>query len=80
MTLSVTLLGPMRSMPNAASRDRTPSHLGLAVNALHVLSHAIVEPGRGGDAREAIRTLWVVTGSHFGLASDADLVRQATIR
>jgi len=54
--------------------ERTaPSHLSLAIDALQTLSHVAIEPARRAEARGALRTLWVVTASHIGLASDAEL-------
>jgi len=49
------------------------SHLSLAIDALHTLSHAAIEPARRAEVPGALRTLWVVTASHVGLASDAEL-------
>ncbi len=51
---------------NAASMSHhTPSpHLREAVGALHVLSHALVEPHRRADARPAVARLWRVVADH----------------
>jgi hypothetical protein len=49
-----------------------PSRFTLVLNALHVLTHAVID-GETAASRRAVRTLRVLALSEFGLASDADL-------
>lgn len=49
--------------PGAAA-SAPSEHLRAALGALHVLSHAIVEPTRRAEAGPAVETLWRVVASH----------------
>lgn len=56
------LVGADRIPP--VSHDTPSSHLREAVEALHVLSHALVEPDRRAEARPAVDRLWRVVRDH----------------
>jgi DNA-binding winged helix-turn-helix (wHTH) protein len=69
--LTTGLQAPFEERAHPARRPQ--SHLGQALNALHLLAHAAVEPERNIDTSAALQTLWVVVASHVGLASDGAL-------
>jgi hypothetical protein len=74
LALAAALLLAVRFTPAPDHRARhahslPPGQLGEAVHALHVLSHAILEPRRGLDAAGAMRTLWTIAASRIGVAA-----------
>ena len=71
--ITAVLMTPARRSDGQPAASSGRSHLRLALGALHSLSHALIEPDRQAEAARAIRTLWVVTSSHFGLSSESDL-------
>jgi DNA-binding winged helix-turn-helix (wHTH) protein len=64
--LAPTALQPPPAV--TAERDATVrSHLRMAFDALHLLTHAAIEPERRAEAPRAIVTLWFVVASQLGL-------------
>lgn len=58
LLVAATLAGPP---PPNAGRALLPvpgTDLRTAISALHILSHALIEPGRSGDAVVALQMLW----------------------
>lgn len=62
--------GPPPAQPSPVVSDRAAtvrSHARMAFDALHVLTHAAIEPERRAEAPRAIATLWYVVSSQMGL-------------
>ena len=75
LTLVISFSAPNRIPAVEAPEPSSPPRLTLALNALHVLSHALFEPGRRPEAERAMKTLWTVTASYLGWAFEGDLPR-----
>jgi hypothetical protein len=74
-TVATRLAPPLLPHSPAVAAGRTAavgSHLRIAFDALHLLTHAAIEPERRAEAPRAIATLWFVVASQFGLVFDAD--------
>jgi hypothetical protein len=69
--VTMRLAPPQVQTASAVTADRTvtlKSHLRLAFDALHLLTHAAIEAQRRAEAPRAFATLWFVVASQFGLA------------
>jgi hypothetical protein len=65
--LAVRLTGPIPQQLAPREESSRPSQFAEAIHALHVLSHAILEPHRDLDAAGAVRTLWTIAASRMGV-------------
>jgi DNA-binding winged helix-turn-helix (wHTH) protein len=67
LLLVARLAGPVDPANVQHAAVPRSNQLGDALHALHVLSHALLEPGRDLDAASAVRTLWTIAARQFGL-------------
>ena len=64
---AVRLTGPIPHEHARREASSRPSQFAEAIHALHVLSHALLEPHRNLDAAGAVRTLWTIAASRMGV-------------